>query len=250
MAENQVSKLNPQRLTRIFYLNTFENSNRSKYITRNNFQNNSRRLSPQRITNTFMSKYIMSEPLIDHLRLSNIVDEEDKRIEADRKRALTEKRVECRLVRNYIKQAKARHFTINCDEPYANGGEDSAPQATEYFLAGAGFCELSLYARYAALLGIRVDSIEMSVIGHLNKHVFWTRRPVGRIGQVIFGFSDITFETRIKSSESPKMIKELVAEVEGRCPIYATIKNPTPIQNVVYLNDKPISSAKGDDKMP
>ena len=188
----------------------------------------------------------MPEPIIDHQRLSNIVDEEDKRIQADQKRAMTEKRVECKLVRNYAKQAKARHFTINCDEPIANGGEDTAPQATEYFLAGAGFCELSLYARYAALLGIKIDSIDMTVIGHLNKQVFWTRRPTGRIGQVIFGFSDITFETRIKSPETPERIKELTSEVEGRCPIYATIKNPTPVQNVTYLNDRPIPAVKGN----
>lgn len=182
----------------------------------------------------------MSEPIIEHVRLSNIVDEEDKRIQADHKRAITEKRVECRLVRNYVKKAKARQFTINCDEPIANGGENSAPQATEYFLAGAGFCELSLYARYAALLGIKVDSIDISVIGHLNKQVLWTRRSVGRIGQVIFGFSNITFETKIRSPESPERIKELASEVEGRCPVYATIKNPTPVENVVYLNGEPL----------
>lgn len=187
----------------------------------------------------------MPEPIIDQQRLSNIVDEEDKKIQADQKRAMTEKRVECKLVKNYQKQAKARRFTLDCDEPIANGGEDSAPQATEYFLAGAGFCELSLYARYAALLGIKIESIDMTVIGHLNKQVFWTRRPTGRIGQVIFGFSDITFETRIKSSETPDRIRELASEVEGRCPIYATIKNPTPVQNVVYLNDKPIPEVKG-----
>ena len=185
----------------------------------------------------------MENSIIDHNRLSNIVDEEDRRIQADQKRALTVKRVECRLVKNYLKQAKARQFTINCDEPLANGGEDSAPQATEYFLAGAGFCELSLYARYAALLGIKIESIDITVIGHLNKQVFWTKRPVGRIGQVIFGFSDITFETKINSSESQERIKELVSEVEGRCPIYATIKNPTPVENVVYLNGEPLKAS-------
>lgn len=191
----------------------------------------------------------MTDSIIEHARLSKIVDEEDKRIQADKTRAITEKRVECRLVRNYVKQATARQFTINCDEPVANGGEDSAPQATEYFLAGAGFCELSLYARYAALLGIKVESIDITVIGHLNKHVFWTRRPAGRIGQVIFGFSNITFETKIKSPESKERINELTSEVEGRCPIYATIKNPTPVENVVYLNGELVAKEQGKSEL-
>lgn len=246
MAANQVSKQNPQKFLRIFYLNTFANSESEKFCRNKIVQSYIFRTlldySAQRITNNPFRNNTMHESIIDTERLSNIVDEEDKRIQADGKRAVTQKRVECKLVRNYAKQAKARQFTINCDEPIANGGEDTAPQATEYFLAGAGFCELSLYVRYAALLGIKVESIEITVIGNLNKQVFWTRRPTGRIGQVIFGFSDVIFETRIKSSENRERIKELAAEVEGRCPIYATIKNPTPVRNVVYLNGESVQS--------
>ncbi len=182
------------------------------------------------------------DSIIEHEKLSSIVNAEDQKIQANPKSGLIEKRIECKLVKNYLKRGNAREFVFDCDEPISNGGDNTAPQATEYFLAGAGFCELSLYARYAALLGIKVDSMEITVIGRMNKHIYWTKRPVGRIGQVIPGFSDITFETRIRSSENPARIKELAAEVEGRCPIFATIRNPTPVQNIIFLNGKPIAS--------
>ncbi len=173
------------------------------------------------------------KPKIDYDRLREITEERGKRMLQDSK--LSEKIVEARLVNDYLKVAHARNFTIVSDEPVESGGNNLAPQPTEYFLAGVAFCELSIYARYAALLGVKVDSIDITIKGRLSPEVFWTRM---RIGQKIPQFRQITIETKIRSPETPDRVKELVTEVEGRCPLYNSLINPLPVETVIYHNDE------------
>ena len=173
------------------------------------------------------------KPKIDYERLREITEERGKRMLQDSK--LSEKIVEARLVSDYLKVAHARNFTIVSDEPVESGGKNLAPQPTEYFLAGVAFCELSIYARYAALLGVKVDSIDITIKGRLSPEVFWTRM---RIGQKIPQFRQIIIETKIRSPETPDRVKELVTEVEGRCPLYNSLINPLPVETVIYHNDE------------
>jgi len=148
----------------------------------------------------------------------------------DPTKALMEKVVEVKLIKNYHKEAKARGFTIVSDEPEILHGTNLAPQPTEYMLASLAFCQMSIYANVASSMRIPIDSLEISVKGKRDN------RGLLGIADVRPGYKEIIIETNIKANGQEDRILRMAELVEKHCPVYDNLANPVPIKNNVNLN--------------
>ncbi|MCB0713049.1 MAG: OsmC family protein [Ignavibacteriae bacterium] len=119
---------------------------------------------------------------------------------------------------------KVRQFTLLVDEPEALGGKDVAPNPVEYILLGYAGCLNVVVNLIAAEKGIRVHDLRINVEGNINPN-----RLFGVSEEERAGFKGFTVNVTVDSDASAEEIEELFAEVERRCPVNDTLKNPTPI---------------------
>lgn len=117
------------------------------------------------------------------------------------------------------------------DEPADLGGNDAGMNPVELLLVSLGACQEIVYALYASMMGIQLDSIEVKLKGDLD-----VRGVFGLDESVPPGYQKITCETRIESSSDPEAIDALVRIVESRCPTLDTIRRPVEVLGRVLLN--------------
>lgn len=110
------------------------------------------------------------------------------------------------------------------DEPPELGGQDSAPNPVELVLAALGTCQEIMYSAYASVMGVELESVDVSVKGYLDLHGLFGLKP-----DVTAGYQRITFETKLNSSSPDKDIEALIQTVESHCPVLDIL---TTVQNV------------------
>lgn len=157
------------------------------------------------------------------------------RLKTERQYGLNPNRVRARLVQRFKSQAQAGPFTFFSDEPDERGGRGDGPAPLEYFLAGFAFCQLSVGAAHAALMGLQLDSVEISVRGLVNE------RGVYGFPGISAAMQDIKYEIHVQSTESPERIRAWLRAVEDGCPAYNTIRYPPPLLRRLFLNGEEVS---------
>jgi uncharacterized OsmC-like protein len=172
--------------------------------------------------------------LIEMERLKAAYDSRRERAERDPAFAGVAIRAKVTLLSNVHSQAEAHGFKFESDELPEAGGSGAGPIPLDYFLAGFGFCFLSIMARTAASLGVELRAASFSVRGLLD------RRGAYGTPEVYSGFKDISYELRLESTEPIDRIWKLVHEVERRCPAHATLEKATTVTQRVLLNGAPI----------
>ena len=139
-------------------------------------------------------------------------------------------RADAKLVGDQRQEARARDYTLACDEPASLGGTDAGPNPLEVFMAAVGFCENVTFARFAALRGLDFDSLETSVRGH------WDRRGQGEWEGVEPAFRDFVVETRIASDAPLETIRQVARTAHVRCPMHASIRKIGPVVDKLFVN--------------
>lgn len=110
-----------------------------------------------------------------------------------------------------------RPFTFKVDEPLELGGTNTAPNPQDYLLAGMNACILTTYVDNAALLGIRLESIEIESHGDID-----LRGLFGWEG-VAPSYDDITYTIRVKADATPEQLQEIHDAVKRTSPNYHNI---------------------------
>lgn len=136
--------------------------------------------------------------------------------------------IQASLVENVKSRAEASGFTWFCDGPPARAGTSTAPGPLQYFLSSMAFCQLTHYAENAALTGIALHEVKMTVKGSYN--------PLP--GNA---FHLVEFETHIKSSDSSSRIVELARRAEYECYVTNTLKKAAKVTGRVFLNGEPLT---------
>ena len=139
-------------------------------------------------------------------------------------------RADSKLVGDQLQEARMRDYALICDEPSALGGSDKGPNPLEFFMSAIGFCENVTLARFAALRGLALDSIETSVRGH------WDRRGQGEWDGIEPTFRDFVVETRTTTGAPLHEIRELVRTTHLRCPMHASILRIGPVTDRLFVN--------------
>ncbi|GAB6171017.1 OsmC family protein [Paradesulfitobacterium aromaticivorans] len=134
-----------------------------------------------------------------------------------------------KLVENLKTEAQVGNHTVVIDEPQEFGGSDAGPNPLETFLASLGTCQEITYAAYAAVMGIKLDKVEVEVTGDID-----LRGYLG-IGEAKPGFRKISYLTKIASPEPKDKIQQLAAAVEAHCPVLDSIKTPIEVEGRVEI---------------
>jgi putative redox protein len=148
-------------------------------------------------------------------------------------------RADSKLVGDQLQEARMRDYTLVCDEPSSLGGTDKGPNPLEFFMSAVGFCENVTFARFAALRGLKFDSLETSVRGH------WDRRGQGEWEGIGPAFKDFVVETRVTSSAPLDEIREITQTTHMRCPMHASISLVGPVIDKLFVNGTEISLPSG-----
>ena len=119
-------------------------------------------------------------------------------------------------------------FEVEVDEPPALGGENSAPNPVEYYLASLLSCQVVTYRVWADTLGIAVDGITARAEGDLDVRGFF-----GFDDSVRAGFGEVRVVVTLTGPESRERYLELQEAVDAHCPVLDLTRNPTQVRTVL-----------------
>tara|TARA_R110002096_G_scaffold426507_4_gene636411 strand:+ start:2079 stop:2612 length:534 start_codon:yes stop_codon:yes gene_type:complete len=135
--------------------------------------------------------------------------------------------------------AKIRNFeTLTVDEPPAFGGGDTGASPVELVLAALGTCQEIMYSALASVMDIPLEECKVKLTGDLDLR--------GLLGMsddesVPPGFTEITYETHIKSTASKNDLTTLVNAVENQCPVLDMLQRQVTVTGNAFANGEKLS---------
>lgn len=138
--------------------------------------------------------------------------------------------VDTQLVDGFETRAQVRQFSFSVDEPPSLGGTDTGPNPVELVLAALGTCQEIVYATYARLLDIPIESIAIRVGGSLDLRGFLGAADVDA------GYEAIDYDVAIESPASAEDIARLVETVNRHCPVLDILQRAVPVSGQYALN--------------
>ncbi len=149
--------------------------------------------------------------------------------EEERKRKFSRHiRITTKYLDNLRKESKSGEIVWYSDASKLVGGKGEHPGALQHFMAGLPLCQMTHYAERASVWGLRLDSLEMSVLGHYTSISG-------------YGFDEIEYEARITSQkETPETIKRLAKAASDDCYVTNTLKRACRVKGHVFLNGEPL----------
>jgi uncharacterized OsmC-like protein len=121
------------------------------------------------------------------------------------------------------------------DEPAELGGGDAGMNPVELILGALGTCQQIMYAAYASVMGIELEEISVNCKGHLDLHGLF-----GLDEEVPAGYSEVRFETQLRSPEPKEKILGLIEVVESHCPVLDVLVRPIPVRGKAFLNGEEV----------
>jgi uncharacterized OsmC-like protein len=147
---------------------------------------------------------------------------------------IAEFKTDTELVKGLLTKAQIRHFTLDVDESSGLGGTDKGPNPVELILAALGTCQEIIYVLHATLMEIGLDSLKITVSGHLDG------RGLLNVADVPSGFMDIHYQVDITSQADPNNIRQLINVVNAHWPVLDTLRRPINVNCAVRLNGEPL----------
>jgi len=115
-------------------------------------------------------------------------------------------------------------YRVHVDEPPALGGQHTAPNPVEYYLASLLSCQVVTYRFWAERLGIQIDSLSASAEGDLDVRGFF-----GLDDNVRPGFQEIRVTVNVSGPDTDERYRELQAAVDAHCPVLDLTTGTTPV---------------------
>lgn len=119
-------------------------------------------------------------------------------------------------------------YSVEVDEPPALGGENTAANPVEYYLASLLSCQVVTYRVWADKLGITVDDITARAEGDLDVRGFF-----GFDEDVRAGFGEVRVVVKVTGPESRERYEELQQAVDAHCPVLDLTRNQTPVHTTL-----------------
>ncbi|WP_046317193.1 OsmC family protein [Mycobacterium sp. UM_Kg1] len=121
-------------------------------------------------------------------------------------------------------------YSVEVDEPPTLGGENTAPNPVEYYLASLLSCQIVTWRYWAEKLGITVDEITGRAEGDLDVRGFF-----GLDDDVRAGFSQVRVVITVTGPETEERYRELHQTVEKHCPVLDLTTNVTPVHSTLEV---------------
>ncbi|MCC9606687.1 OsmC family protein [Blastopirellula sp. JC732] len=124
----------------------------------------------------------------------------------------------------------ARSFAWKTDEPLELGGTNLHANPQELLLSGLNACMLVGYAMTAALMGIRIDSLEIETSGEID-----LRGMFELADKVSNGYDSLRQTVRISADATPEQLAELHAAVLRTSPNFFNITHAIAVQSELVV---------------
>lgn len=155
-------------------------------------------------------------------------------IEANPKAANVFFKADTALVEDVRCTAQVRDFSpLVIDEPPELGGKNAGPNPVELLLVALGTCQEIMYSAYASVMGIKLDSVKVSLRGDID-----LKGLLGLAENVPAGYKSISFEAKLESDADEEALKSLIETVEKHCPVMDTLLREVPISGIAKVNGK------------
>jgi len=130
--------------------------------------------------------------------------------------------------------AQVRDFPpMIIDEMPQLGGKNAGPNPVELLLVALGTCQEVMYSAYAAVMGIHLDSVKVTLKGDID-----LKGMLGLDENTPSGFNKIVFKTDIESGADEETLLDLIEAVEEHCPVMDTILREITISGSAAVNGK------------
>ncbi len=120
-----------------------------------------------------------------------------------------------------------RAFTFRTDWPPEVGGQDSGPSPGEALVGALGGCVAMTYIAKAALRGIEVDELEVSIEATVDL------RGAFELDAVRAGLTGATVTVKVRSDADDAVLDELGRTVTRASGVFDSLANPVPLQLAV-----------------
>ncbi|MCC6322940.1 MAG: OsmC family protein [Phycisphaerales bacterium] len=124
-----------------------------------------------------------------------------------------------------------RKFTISTDEPHELCGTNQFANPQECLLAGLNACMMVGYTAVAALMGIRLTSLEVCTTGDIDLRGFLGISP-----DVPAGYPSLRQEVRIAGDATPERFAELHNIVKATSPNFFNITRAIPVTSSLIVD--------------
>ncbi len=121
-------------------------------------------------------------------------------------------------------QTRSHPFIVESDEPIPLLGTDAAPNPVELVLAALASCLTVGISYNAAMRGIEIESLKITIEGDIDLQGFLNLNEHTRPG-----YRNIRIDCRIESDATREENKKLLDYVTTISPVFDMIKNPVPI---------------------
>ncbi len=118
----------------------------------------------------------------------------------------------------------SRTHTFRTDWPEPWGGDSGPTPGAESLMATLGACVATTYIAKAALQGVRIDALEVTVEGRVDLQGLF------ELGSACSGFSDITVTVDVRSDAEDAILDGLGQTTSRTSPVYDSLVNPVPLQ--------------------
>ncbi len=138
------------------------------------------------------------------------------------------------LCKNQIR----REHKLLVDEPPAFGGTDLSASPVELVLAALGSCQQIMFAALASVRNIPLEECDITLKARLD-----VRGLLGlTVDKSIFpGFSEIAYETHIKSPAPRELLETLARDVENQCPVMDMLTRTVQVVGSTRINGEVLS---------
>ena len=123
-----------------------------------------------------------------------------------------------------------RQFTIAADEPLELLGENTAPNPQELLMAAFNACIMVGYVATAAVMGVKLESVNIETEGELNLRGF-----LGLDESVKPGYDSIQYTVRMKGDATPDQFEAIHENVRKTSPNYFNIANPVRVDSTLVV---------------
>jgi len=166
--------------------------------------------------------------------VKNAVTKSIEDIKANPKAADVFFKVKTELIEGVQCSAQVRDLPkIIIDELPQLGGHNAGPNPVELLLVSLGTCQEIMYSAYAAVMGINLDSVKVTLQGDID-----LRGMLGLDENIPSGYNKISFKTHIQSDADEETLMNLIEAVEEHCPVMDTILREISISGSAEVNGK------------
>jgi uncharacterized OsmC-like protein len=123
-------------------------------------------------------------------------------------------------------------YSVEADEPATLGGQNTAPNPVEYYLASLLSCQIVTWRFWAEKLGIAYDDITARAEGDLDVQGFF-----GFDDAVRAGFGEVRIVVTVRGPETQDRYRELQEAVDAHCPVLDITRNTTPVQTTLEVSE-------------